>query len=60
MDCKELRELADKLQKAALDDDIWYDANANGDTEAEELIAEAQQAMESAFDFLRRIADAIE
>lgn len=60
MDCKDLRELADRLQAAALCNDIWYDADANGDTEAEELIADAQQAMESAFDFLRRIADIIE
>lgn len=60
MDCKDLRELADKLQKAALNDDVWYDAAAYGDTEAEKLIADAQGAMESAVDFLRRIAELIE
>jgi hypothetical protein len=60
MDCKDLRELANKLHEAAISDDLWYDAAGNGDAEAEIEIRETQDALESAYNFLRRIADLIE
>jgi hypothetical protein len=60
MDCKDLRELAEKLQAAAISDDLWYDAAGNGDAEAEVEIREVQDALETAYEFLMRIAELVE